>query len=606
MTSTDAAPTTTEPPRSSWLPSAAQLARFVLERTFLDPVRQGHLRLRGWPPGLGVIAIVSVALYAVLMLAATFAGLFRRTDRLLFSPPNQTLPVTALPLILVGMILALSCLFTAGLHLRVPLRIATSVFTMAVLLYPVDWDELGRADWLIIGLTALLPIVLVLRWRFGFRWWEFVVSLGIIGHAVVVFQVVGLAGLREVAPGIQLSQLSRVTAPLWALAVPVAVLAGAALVEITTSAATWTATGMWQLIDRHRSGRSARWSCLVLGLLVVGRVVQDGVRLTSRSQPVLLRELLVGAIVAVVVLAACFGVTTLADRVPRGDAARRPDPDDLLPVWSRYGWLLALIVGGSISMQLLASVVVRGFGQIAFARTILNFGGPSITVVLAVAGSVLAFLASLVLAGRGRRLAAVLAIAFATMFGAASTLDYFRILTRTDDILTAVTAAAVLLLGWLVLRRRLTLEAQVALSGVMLLTLAYPYRTWVTEPLVSLVSLTGVSAALLVGLLWRLLTDNGYTRGDSAGFPQPSRVLLALTSSLVGVGFAAQVALLGGRSDLDLAVAEQVGDSFLGFPLVLAVAFTGLALAARGRDVRPRTGLSTLHRPSASSAGRGR
>lgn len=579
--------------------SVRQLIRFVLERTLVDPVREGHLSARGWPPGLRAIVVVSVTVYALLMLAATFAGLFRRTDRLLFAPPDQTLPVAALPLILAAMILALSCLFTAGLHLWVPLRIVTSVVIMAVLLYPVDWDQPERADWLIVGLTALLPVLLILRWRARFRWWELVVSLVIIGHAVIAYQVVGLAELRAVTPGIQLSELSRVTAPLWALAVPVAVLAGAALVEITTSAATWTVRGVWQRVGRHANRRTTRWSVLVLGLLVAGRVAQDVARLTSRSQPVLFPEVLVGAVIALVVLAACAGVTALADGVPHGDAARRPNVDDLLPVWSRYGWLLALVIGASISLQLLVSVVVRGFGQVALARTVLDFGGTSITLALAVAGSLLALVAALVLAGRGRRRAAVLLVAFAVMFGAASTLDYLHLVTQTDDIITAVTVVAVLVLGWLVLRRRLTLEAQIALSGVLLLTLAYPYRSWVTDPLVSLVSLTGVSATLLVGLLWRLLTDNGFTRDDSVRFPQPSRVLLALASSLVGVTFAAQVSLLGGRSDLDLALAEQVGDSFLGFPLVLAVAFTGLALAARGRDVRPRS----LHRARGADGG---
>ncbi|WP_375424881.1 hypothetical protein [uncultured Friedmanniella sp.] len=563
-----------------------RLVRFVLVKTLVDPVRTGRLRSSGWPPGLRVVATVVVVLYVLLMLSAVFAGAFRRSDRLLFSPPDESLPSWGLPLLLLGTILALSCLFTAGLHLWVPARIAVTGITMAVLLYPVEWDDLAPADAVIIGLTAVLPLLVGLRWRSPFHWGELVVSLVVIGHALVVFQTWGLASLRAGTPDIQLSQLSRVTAPLWALAVPVAVLAGAALIEITTAAATWTATGVWQRVDRHRTRRTARWSGSVLVLLALARVVQEGRRLRDPGDPVQVRELLVGLVVAVLVLGACAGVTAIADRVPRGDAARRPDPEELLEVWSRYGWVLALVVGLGISGQLLASVVVRACGQVALARQVLDFGGTWITLASAVLSSLLALVAALVQAGRGRRLAPVLLITFALFFGTASMLDYLHVVTRTEDILTAVTAATVLLLGWLALRRRLTLEAQVALSGVLLVTLVYPYRSWLTEPVVALVSLTGVSAALLAGLLWRLLTDLGYARDDSAGFPQPSRVLLGLASSLVGVTSAAQVALLGGRADLDLAVAEQVGDSFLGFPLVLAVSFTGLALAAHGRDVR--------------------
>ena len=85
--------------------------------------------------------------------------------------------------------------------------------------------------------------------------------------------------------------------------------------------------------------------------------------------------------------------------------------------------------------------------------------------------------------------------------------------------------------------------------------------------------------------LWRLLTDNGYAAGDSPGFPRASRVLLVLANALVGVVFAALLALRGGAWALDLRQAESIGDTIVGFPLVLALMFSGLTLAVRGGGV---------------------
>lgn len=251
-----------------------------------------------------------------------------------------------------------------------------------------------------------------------------------------------------------------------------------------------------------------------------------------------------------------------------------------------------------ISGQLLISIVLRAFGLADAGSWVLHLGGTTATAVLALVSAVSAILAALVVSLRGWRIAGLLLMSFGTMYGASTLFEYVDLITTTDDILAAVSLAAVLLLGGLALRRRLTTQAQVAVAGVLLLNLAYRYRGWFTEPITQLVSLTGVSAALLVGLIWRILTDNGFTRRDSVGFPQPSRVLIALGNAVVGVTFAAQVALLGGRFDLDLAAMENAGDTFLGFPLVLAVSFAGLSLAARGRTPGTRPG--SLSKPGST------
>lgn len=82
------------------------------------------------------------------------------------------------------------------------------------------------------------------------------------------------------------------------------------------------------------------------------------------------------------------------------------------------------------------------------------------------------------------------------------------------------------------------------------------YRHVLDEPLTAAFSLVGVSAALLVGLLWRMLTDNGYSRTDSRRFPQPSRVLVALASTTYAVTAIGLVSLIGGDSAYDIELLE--------------------------------------------------
>lgn len=569
----------------SRIDAARGLVGFVLRRTVADPVRAGRLTDTGWPPGLRAVVGAGLVTYAGLLLAAVISPAMRAGNRLVFTPPDQTLPALALPLICLAMIVALACLFTAALHLVWWLRLTIALVVVAIVLAPVDWAATAPIDWATLVLAGSLLGLVVARWNRRFHWLEFVVSLSLIGQAVVGHQLVRLAGLRQVDPSIAFSELSRLTLPLWALAVPAAILAGAALVEITTAAVTWTAKGLWGGALGRRP-ESDRWLAVAVLVVVVGRAAQVAEQITDVTDPLRLDELATGAVVAAVVLGSCALVTWLADRVPAGDPARRPDPDDLLPVWTRWTPFLALILAAAVSLQLLLGVVLQGLGLASAGRGIRDLGGAYATLAWAILGCVVAVTGGLVLARRGWRLSALLLIAFGTMYGLASVAELWRLTVSTDAVLVAGSLAAVGLLIWLAARRRLGFEAQVAVTGVLLLTIAYEYRDWIDEPLTQALGLAGVSAALLVGLLWRILTDNGYTRGDSIRFPQPSRVLLALANAIVGAASAAQVALLGGKFDLDLSQIERIGDTYLGFPLVLAVVFAGLSLAARGRDVQ--------------------
>lgn len=561
------------------------LLRFVLTRTFVEPVREGRLRSRGWPPGLRAFAVVAVVVYGVLALAAVLAGVVRRTTPVVFAAPDQSLPTLAVPLVGVGATLTLACLAAAALHVRVALRVPLLVVVGAVLLAPVDWSRPGPLDLLTAALVALLLVLALLRAGRSFHWGEPVACVAIVGGTVVVQQVLALAALREVAPGVTITALSQLTNPLWALAAPVSILAGAALVEVTTSAATWTTVGFWSRAAGRPRTRS--WTAAALVVLVAVRVVQEVRRVTDPTDPVPVDRLLLAALVVAVVAAGCAAACALADRTMAGDERVRPDPDDLLPAWRRCAPVLALVLGATIGLQLVVSVVLRSAGLRGAGAAVLAAGGSAGVVVAAAVGSAGTLVAAAVLSLRGHRRAGVVLVATGLMYAFQTAFSVLGLLTTTDDVLATATAAAVVLLVGLAVSRRLTAGAEVSVAGVLLLTAVYPYRDLLDEPFTALVSLSGVSAALLVGLVWRLLTDNAFARGGTPGLPQASRVLLALANALVGVTSVALVALLGGRSALDFRQTESLGDGVLGFPLVLAVVFAALTLAARGREVGP-------------------
>lgn len=580
---------TTEAPQGVAPPQATRPARsaagFVLARTFADPVRSGRLTGPDWPVGLRAIVAVGLGLYGVFMLIAVAASVLRQHSRLLLMPPDQTVPALTVPLVAVALIMTLSCLLTAALHLVWWLRLPISALVVAVLLTPVEWSQMATIDWVTVALAGLVLGVVLVRWNAAFHWLEFVIALGLIGHAVLADLAVRLADLRDISPSLGLDQLAPASLTLWALAVPVAILAGAALVEITTAAITWTVTQAWREgIARRR--HPGRWLWAVLLVLIGVRAVQVTGRLASATDPLRLTGVVAGAAVAAAVGAGCWGVSGLADRVGVGVAAPPDRPEALLPVWSRLAPGLGLVLAAGISLPFLAGQVLRGFGWARGGALVTRLGGETAPEFWSLVSTVVAISAAVVFALRGWRTAAVLLMAFGAYQGAALVVEQAQIVVPVDGVVAALSIGAVGLLIWLVWRRRASLPARVLIAGVLLVTAAYPYRGWFDEPLGRVLGLSGVSAALLVGLLWRVLTDHAYARGDSARFPRPSRVLLALANAIVGVATAAQVALRGGQFDLDLTRAEDLGDHFLGFPLVLAVAFAGLSLAVRNSAAR--------------------
>ncbi|MGJ3507198.1 hypothetical protein [Enemella sp. A6] len=570
------------PPWSPWT-----MLRFLFRRVIVDQVSDGRLRDTGWSPGLRAIVIAGLALYVLSLALAVFAQPIRaRTDLVL--QLNFTVPVMVMPVMVTILLFALAALFTAGLHMVWWLRLAITVMTVAVLVQPVTLGDGWQAtDIIAVTGAVLLCVLMLVRWRARFAWWEFVVALLVIGAAVIgPILIVAANSIPSARPLAMFSGALQVFALLWLLAVPVAFLAGASMAELTASTVTWTVTTVWQGLNSWRRRLLPIGFALLVGLLIYlfGRTGWGMVNGDLSYAPMVL---LAGVAYSVPPLLLCWLVTWRADRVPTGDKAVRPDPDDIPAVWTdiapAMAGLLALILIGDT----LLGTILNAFGvDWLTQRSQASANSVVISMIRSYTTAVISLIAALWLSGRGRRIMPMGLAAFAGLMVTDVTYSVLGVSWSYEGVIGGLALAGLLVFGWLLLRGELTADRGLALFSVLLLLAVFEHREIVFEPFTALIGLLGVGSALLVGLIWRLLTDNEFARGDSAWFPQSARVLVALANATFGAAVLALDALMGGHWIGDLTPFEGAGDRYLGISLFLTVAYAGLTLALRGRVVK--------------------
>src|SRR5690606_30662507 len=102
----------------------------------------------------------------------------------------------------------------------------------------------------------------------------------------------------------------------------------------------------------------------------------------------------------------------------------------------------------------------------------------------------------------------------------------------TGPALTVViTAAALALLAWWGLRRRLTATRAASIGVALLIAALFDQRTFVEDPFKAVFGFTGF-IFLLFGFTWAMLTFSETANQTSARYPRASRVLLLLANSL--------------------------------------------------------------------------
>ena len=579
----------------SALRRTGRAGRTVVRKVVTEPVSEGRLRPDGWPLGLAPIVLTAGLLSVVLVGLTMAGGPIRRHSEMLYLSPSSTLPRWVLPILVTALVFAVSCLYVGALHVWVVVRIPILVVVVAVVIRTLSYDYLDtRGVPALVG-AGLLLLFAVLRWRARFAWWEFLVAVVVIGGSIGT----SLIGIQRVyggaTPSTPFNAFEMMSALLWFLALPFATLAGATISELLSASVVAASASAVSLVgqpvphDEQSSDRSpgqspgqqpiqgrARIIIMIgLGLLVLGRAVQIGVKINTDDEYRL--GLLAGGALtlAVPLLILVPLLLTGRGRVWFTEL----DGEAGLESWRRRALFIAAVPFVFSLGPLFLSDLSASFGLDRVSDWLfdLRLNGDLANEVT------FAALALLVVAYLDRRRTgrwSILVLFFAWVFAdrAVNTAIHLPAAGQGSLILASVLAAGLaLVLG---LRGRLTTRRAGQLASVLLLTGLFGYRNVITEPLTALLALTGVSVGLVVGVLWRLLTDNAYGNGESERFPRTARVLLVLANAIFGTAGIALVALQAGISATDLRSSEQLGDTQVGFTLVLAVVL--LQLIATG------------------------
>ena len=267
-----------------------------------------------------------------------------------------------------------------------------------------------------------------------------------------------------------------------------------------------------------------------------------------------------------------------SDRVS-GDFDLRPDPDDLPETWrSKLPWL-ALILGVPMVADQALGQICAAFGFPAVTPFLDSLPHarlqPAVTVVAAIAFAVHT-------ARRGLRVAAAVTAAFAAPM-LASMLNTLLDIPADADAATVLAVPAVLAIAlFLLATGRLGTDKLVTLITVLLLAVAWPYRTWIAEPVAVLAAGSGFSLSLVLGLVWRLLTDGEFARHGSPGLPVPARVLLVLGNAFLGLLLVLMLAGFAGDFPYRPDTVETLGDQNLAHTVMIMAIALGCASAVPG------------------------
>ena len=561
-----------------WTRVPVLVAKTVVRSVFVEPVREGRLDWRRWPPGLLPLAVLAGVGYVVAAGLALFAGPLRAVDSLVNSyESSAVVPQWSSTVLLILVTLALALITTGALHAAWYVKLMVWLAVFMVLLPSTVGPYAFLGPLTLLGLVVLFAV----RWRRSFAWWEFPVATLLIWVGMQLpwllmpeHQALGLASGPALLAGLLQT--------LMMLAFPALIAGGVGLAQISLLAVSSAHATLSHSLARRG------WWVVAAGLLGWrGADVALGVRDGARwLQPAAL-------VSAAAVLALAGGFVWLVLR-----AARRPLPGSVGDVANELGQS-SLLIGVGVTWPFLVfvpgavvSAVAAAAGWTSVASATQWFlpllrSHAALTVLRALVG--LAFVVVAVrLARRGRT---ALAVGFAA-FAAGTTLDLVSVLGNLDVrvvaeplcVLGAVLAVA--LAAWRASARRFDGYTAWGLGLVLVVCAVYPHRQVLADPVSAVLGFSGLGV-LLFGLVWRVLTDGASANGDSRAFPRAARVLLFLGYAQLAIILVAHVALTrtpGGQFDVG-ALADR-GDEFIGSAMLVAAILIGLAALVR----QPRTG----------------
>lgn len=557
----------------------------------IEPVRSGRLRDGGgWPYGLAAVVTLALVLCLGAVVLVLTSSLWRAGGVLALSTTaGASVPRSLVWVLLFLLVFALALFESAALRGPWWLKTLGALVTILVMgLWGLRGSVLGGISLAPFGVGLLILGVLVLvvvRARRPYAWWEFPVLFAAIGGSAAL----GLGVLRDgaISLGFDFSPaLLQLTMTLLAyLVLPAGLAAGAAVAQITVSAT---------LVATRQAQRLApgRVPFAVLAVVLVLRLAQSGwqVRgLDPVSQGPAAFAYSVLLVLALVLVA--LGLRRLAPKGVRTTVKVSELPETLgrigLPIGAALVALLLPLLVGIVGLQVAISLAPGWFQGATYVDPAVLFG-PAVDVSRVLTAVVLGILA-VRLARRGQGTSALLLGCVAVVLASltARFLTGNRVALTTDvDLLNLIGTAVVLaVIAVLLVRRRLGGDRAVALSAVLILTGLFSSRDFVSDPLGALVGFSG-GALVLFGLTWDFLTGSEWANGHSRPFPRTTRTLLVLANTLLAITVLAYVALTRDpASTINLDLYAELGDLVLGTAVIAAAYLGVLAAVAHDREV---------------------
>lgn len=576
------------------------------------PIRDGRLRDTGWPVGLRPIVVVGVVAFVLAVLLILLAPVIRASLPLSVTVGATvlSLPRLVLPTIFWLVILSITLVQTAALHVRARTAAVLTVMTVLVLLFLGSLDlgsdgagGLGVTPGKVVSVVVVIAVVAltVLRHRRAFAWWEFPLVLALVAGAAVV--ALGRSAQQSAAFGLDFGPptASLVMSSIGQLAVPAALAAGVAVAEFAITASTAAVAAVQRpggAPETTPESTSAR-----LGLRAVPLVLLVAFLAVALWRVVeLVLALLLGWGAAIEpgdlpLSAALIGIVALLwgvlARLRGGSAARIGTVMSHLdavafPVAVALTVTLAPLVALLLGVQVASAwgldpaatggaLVVADALRSTLALSVVRLGVGLGLIVLA-----------LLLARRGGRGAPELMAAIGVMaiLSAGPALVESRLPWSSPALAVVVGLATLVIAVVLAVRRRLDSRRLALLLTALLLSAAVAWRDVLADPLSAVIGASGL-ALVLFGFIWGFLTDADITHGDSRAYPRPARVLLFLANAVFGVTVLAYGALARSvDAGIDLDAFAQFGDQLLGTAVILAAVMAVWA-AAVSADSRP-------------------
>lgn len=537
-------------------------ARRLWQEAIVNPLREGRLRLATWPSGLVWLGAIIGYLYVVASTVTVFATPIRRADELRVVADDAVLPVSFLPLIMCLVVVCLVLVQTAALHLFWPLRLL-ALMALATTYATFALPAGGLA--LLVSAASFGGLVLVHLVRIGKRYHPgelaVVALLVLIGLQVPVAITAGQQHYGFDWRGILLMQLMQ---SLTALASPALIAAGAVFTQLAVASGEAVA-------DEIGRSMSPWWFWGALAASLVWRGVDTTIAVFN-SFASLVPTRVTGAVIAVAATALfAFAFVARARRRHRVPI----DPGGLGEAFAPVVYLAGLATAAWLVMQ--APLLLSR----EWLRNVLGTNVDILDVVAEVwrhpwSGALVKCATGIALllygwwrASKGDPLIGVLAAGFAvarTMSALKMMLggDPTGLLTvDTTGLMLALNAGTLLTFLGLAVTGRLNQRHATGVLAAALICTVYPLRGLLAEPGTALLGFSTI-AALLFGLIWRVLTDGDFTHADTPRLPRESRIVLFLANSLFAATVLAFAALgrLTASGGVDINLWESLGDGY--------------------------------------------